>query len=173
MILNVSLDLDGTIVDFYQHYIKKFGNPKSDLEITKNVRGILREDKEFWMTQPLINMPNFMPHCYCTSRLISKNWIKEQLAVNNLPKAPIYQVFGVSLSKYSQLKRSGADVHVDDSLQVFKDLNLKGIPCLLLDSPNNKDWGPIGRVYTLDKEEIEDVYHLFKNTLFPYFKKLC
>lgn len=170
--LKISLDLDGTIVDFNNHYISKFGMPKNDLEITKNVMGVLRKDKEFWMTQPLLNTPNFIPHCYCTARVISKEWIKEQLRMSLLPKAPIYQVFGVSLSKAPQLKRSGAAVHIDDSLYVFKDLNSKGIPCLLLDSSNNKEWGPIGRIYSLDKEEIEETYHLFKDTMFPYFKDL-
>lgn len=168
----ISLDLDGTIVDFYHHYISRFGIPKNDFEITKNVVGVLRRDKNFWLSQPIINMPNFIPHSYCTARVISKELIKKQLVVNNLPKAPIYQVRGVSLSKAPQLKRSGADVHVDDSLSVFIDLNLKGIPCLLLDSPNNQSWGPIGRIFSLDKDEIEDTYHLFLDTIFPHFKSL-
>lgn len=168
----ISLDLDGTIVDFYNHYLSKFGHPKTDLEITKNVVGPLRKDTKFWLTQPLINVPNFIPHCYCTARVIAKKLIKKQLEINHLPKAPIYQVPGVSLSKYFQLKRSGAEVHVDDSLQVFMDLNLKGIPCLLLDSPGNQHWDePVGRIFSLDRDEIEDAYHLFKTTIFPHFKE--
>ena len=66
----------------------------------------------------------------------------------------------------------GCHLHVDDSISVFKDLNSKGVPCLLLDTPSNREWGPIGRIYTLDREEIEETYHLFKSTLFPYFKEL-
>lgn len=172
MNLKISLDLDGTIVEFYNHYISKFGIPKSDREITKNVVGPLMKDKEFWLSQPVINVPDFIPWCYCTSRMIKHQWIKEQLRVNNLPIAPVYQVYGVSLSKYPQLKRSTAEVHIDDSLRVFKDLNKKGIPCLLLDSPNNQEWGPIGRIYSLNKEEIKEVYNLFINTMFPYFKEI-
>lgn len=172
MFPRVSLDLDGTIVDFYNHYEKKFGPPKTDFEITKNVMGPLRKDKEFWLTQPLINVPNFTPTCYCTARVISKEWIKEQLRINLLPTAPVYQVHGVRLSKAPQLRRSGCEVHIDDSLSVFKDLNSKGIPCLLLNSDTNQDWGPIGRIYSLDKEEIESVYYLFKETVFPNFKDL-
>lgn len=164
--------MDGVLVDFYNHYMSKFGEPKSDLEITKNVMGILRKDRDFWLSQPLINMPNFTPTCYCTARVISKEWIKKQLEINDLPKAPIYQVFGYAISKAPQIRRSGAQVHIDDSIRVFKDLNMKGIPCLLLDTPDNQDWGPVGRIYTLDKEEIEDIYHLFINTMFPYFKEL-
>ena len=172
MNLKVSLDMDGVLVNFYDHYISKFGIPKSDLEITKKVMNVLIKDKEFWMTQPLINIPNFQPCCYCTSRIIPKQWIKQQLEINNLPKAPIYQVFGYTISKYSQIKRSGANLHIDDSLSVFIDLNTRGIPCLLLDSPNNQEWGPIGRIYSLNRDEIEDTYYLFINTMFPYFKEL-
>lgn len=172
MNLKVSLDLDGTIYEWDKHYISKFGKPKTDLEITKNVVGILKKDTEFWLTQPLINVPNFVPHCYCTARIITKGLIKKQLEINNLPKAPIYQVMGVGLSKYSQLRRSGAEIHVDDSLSVFMDLNSKGIPCLLLDSLGNQHWDePVGRIFSLDKDEIEDAYHLFKATIFPYFKE--
>lgn len=172
MKLKISLDLDNTIVEFYNHYVSKFGTPKNDREITKNVVGPLMKDKEFWLSQPVINIPDFQPWCYCTSRMIKHQWIKEQIRLNNLPIAPVYQVYGVSLSKYPQLKRAAVNVHIDDSLRVFKDLNSKGIPCLLLDSPSNQEWGPIGRVYSLNHEEIEEVYYLFINTIFPYFKEI-
>lgn len=172
MNLKASLDLDGTVFNWTDHYINNFGIPKTNLEVTKNVRGVLLKDKEFWLTQPLINTPNFIPHCYCTARLINKNLIRKQLKINNLPEAPIYRVYGVSLSKYPQLKRAGIDVHIDDSLKVFIDLNLKGIPCLLIDNSDNQEWGPIGRIFSLDKDEIEDIYHLFIDTMFDYFKDL-
>lgn len=170
--LKISLDLDNTLLDFYDYYISKFGNPKSDYEITRNVATILKKSKDFWMEQPLINSPDFVPHCYCTARVIPKDWIKQQLIINNLPKAPIYQVRGFSLSKAAQLRKSGAQVHVDDSLSVFIDLNSKNIPCLLLDSPHNQEWGPIGRIYSVNRDEIEDVYDLFMQTAFPNFKNL-
>lgn len=170
--VKISLDLDNTIFEWTNHYESKFGIPKTDLEITRNVVGPLRKDKKFWMSQPVINYPNFTPWCYCTSRVIKKEWIKEQLFKNNLPKAPIYQVHGVALSKYNQLKKASINCHVDDSISVFKDLNLKGIPCLLLDSPYNQEWGPVGRVYNLDREEIEEAFYLFAKTILPYFKEL-
>lgn len=170
--LKISLDLDDTIFSFRNHYLEKFGVPKDDKEITKNVQTKLIKDNNFWLSQPIINYPNFVPHMYCTARIISKYLIKKQLCINGLPKAPIYQIHGYGLSKYSKIKMGGCHVHVDDSLSVFTDLNLKGIPCLLLDAPNNQSWGPIGRIYTLDKDEIEDTYHLFLDTMFPHFKEL-
>lgn len=170
--IKVSMDLDGCLCDFYGAYYNRFGKPKQDSEITYNVENILVKDKEFWLNLPVLNELNFQPRQYTTARVIPKRWIKEYLEKEMFPKAPIYQIHGYSLSKYSKIKMGGCHVHVDDSLSVFTDLNLKGIPCLLLDAPNNQSWGPIGRIYSLDKDEIEDTYHLFLDTMFPHFKEL-
>lgn len=172
MNLKISCDIDGVLADFYGPYLKRFGIPKEDSEITKNVRNILKTDKDFWLNLPVINELNWTPRQYTTARVIRKQWIKEYLDKELFPKAPIYQIFGYSLSKYSKIRMTGCHLHIDDSLSVFLDLNKKGIPCLLLDSPFNQDWGPVGRIYSLDKDEIEDTYHLFKETVFDNFKSL-
>lgn len=169
--LKISLDLDDTVNLWMQPYLDKFGVPKTDQEITKNVRYKLLKDKDFWLNLPIKNIPNFTPVQYTTSRLVNKSITKEYLRRNNLPESPIYQVLGYGLSKAKMLK-GRVDVHIDDSLKVFIDLNTKGIPCLLMDSPYNQEWGPIGRVYTLNLEEIEEVYSLFINTVFKNFKNL-
>lgn len=166
----ISIDLDGVLCDFYSSYFERFGLSK-EYEITKNVRK-LSKDKDFWMNIPVLRELSFKPHQYTTARIISKRWIKEYLDINNFPKAPIYQVFGYSLSKYPKIKMGGCHLHIDDSLSVFKDLNSKGIPCLLLDTPSNQEWGPIGRIYSLDMKEIEDTYNLFLKTVFYNFNKL-
>lgn len=170
--LKISLDLDGTIFDWENHFKNKFGTVTKESDITKIVRNKLVHDSEFWLTQPIINFPNFVPSIYCTARIISKYLIKKQLEINNLPKAPVYQILGYGISKYSKVKMGGCHLHIDDSLSVFIDLNKNGIPCLLLDSPSNQKWGPIGKIYSLDKEEIEECYHLFINTVFSDFKDL-
>lgn len=172
MKLKISMDLDGCLCDFYGPYFKKFGNPKKDTEISKNVQNILLKDKDFWLNLPVLNQLNFTPKQYTTARIIPKQWIREYLEKEMFPKAPIYQIFGYSLSKYSKIKMGGCHLHIDDSLSVFMDLNKRGIPCLLLDSPSNQNWDePIGRIFSLDKDEIEDAYWLFKSTIFPYFKE--
>ena len=170
MRLKISLDIDGTICDWWNPYLNKFGRPKTSLEITKNVSNKLRKDKAFWLALPVIEYPNFIPRQYTTARLINKDWIKEYLRTNHFPDAPVYQVLGYSLSKVPKLKMGGCDVHIDDSIDTFIRTNLEGIPTLLLDRPNNSEWGPIGRIFSLDKEEIEDSYFLFKDTVFNYFK---
>lgn len=169
--LKISLDIDDTINFWMEPYLNRFGTPKHDIEITKNVRGVLKKDKSFWLNLPIKNIPNFIPTQYTTSRLINKQWTKEYLYKNNLPNSPIYQIYGYGLSKAKMLK-GRVDLHIDDSLKVFKDLNKKGIPCLLMDAPHNQEWGPIGRVFSLNIEEIEDAYYLFINTMFNDFRKL-
>lgn len=172
MKFKVSCDLDGVICDFYNPYLKRFGNPKKDSDITKNVLNVLRKDKEFWLQLPLINYPNFTVKQYTTSRSIPKTWIKEYLADNQIPKAPIYQLFSYCISKVPKIKMGGCDIHIDDSLNVFIDCNLHGIPCLLMDTPSNQQWGPIGRIYSLDKDEVEDCAILFVSTVYPWIEDL-
>lgn len=172
MSLKISMDIDGCLCDFYGPYFDRFGQPKKNTDISKNVVNILAKDKEFWMNLPVINELNWIPKQYTTARVISKQWIKDYLRKELFPEAPVYQIFGYGISKYSKIKMGGCHLHIDDSLSVFLDLNAKGIPCLLLDSPYNKEWGPIGRIYSLDIEEIESAYYLFKNTVFNNFKSL-
>ena len=158
MILKISLDLDGVIFEWNDYYNSIFGQSKSDEEVTKNVRKLVR-DKEFWLNQPLIRKPDFIPSSFCTARINSKSLIKEQLKKNGLGGIDVYQVHGYSLSKAPQIKRSGADVHVDDSLSVYKDLTSKGIPCLLLDTPYNQHFQTKARIYSLNYKEIEETYN--------------
>lgn len=169
--IRIGLDIDGTICDFIGPYCKKFGIPQNNEEITRNVTRILIKDKNFWMNLPIINVPNFVPALYCTKRVHPKNWSKQFLVLNEIPQAPIYQVLCQGISKASYIK-GRVDVFVEDDIHNFIDLNLHGIPCLLIDNASNANWGPIGRIYSLDKEEVEESYFLFKHTMFDYFREL-
>lgn len=171
MKLKVGLDIDDTICDFIGPYLQRFDIPRHDSEITKNVSRILIHDKKFWMSLPVINTPNFTPTLYCTKRIHPKEWSKQYLQKNNIPLAPIYQVYCQNSPKSAKIK-GRVDVFIDDSISNFIELNRSGIPCLLIDSVRNESWGPIGRVYSLDREEIEDCYHLFMSTVFPNFNNL-
>lgn len=170
--LVISLDIDGCICDFYNPYIERFGIPKKDNEISKNIYRVLSKDRDFWLNLPVINRPTFKVHQYTSARSIPKAWVKKYLEDNAMPKAPIYQLLNYYLSKVPRIKMGGCNLHIDDSLRVFIDCNLNGIPCLLMDNPANQDWGPIGRIYSLDKDEVEDCYHLYMDTMFPYFKEI-
>lgn len=171
MRLRIGLDIDDTVCDFINPYLKRFGTPHKDSEITRNVNRILIKDREFWLNLPVINRPDFMPTLYCTKRVHSKAWSKKFLELNDLPIAPIYQVYCQISSKAPRIK-GRVDVFVDDSISNFIDLNLHGVPCLLMDAKHNRKWGPVGRVFSLREEEIEDCYNLFLDTLYPNFKDL-
>lgn len=171
MRLKVGLDIDDTICSFYGPYFERFGKPKEDIEITRNVNTILIRDESFWMGLPIIHRPSFSPTLYCTKRVHPVAWTRRFLEVNNLPFAPIYQIYRQSDSKAPAIEGK-VDVFIDDSINNFIDLNLKGIPCLLMDGEHNRSWGPVARIFSLDKEEIEECYNLFMATLFPHFKEL-
>lgn len=169
--LRIGTDLDDTINSWYNEYLLRFGQPKNDYEITRNVMRVLRTDRDFWLNLPLKRCPDFQPTLYCTARLIPKIWTKKWLVEHDVPLAPIYQRYGYGISK-APLIKGRVDVFIEDSIKNFIDLNLNGIPCLLIDTPFNRNWGPIGRIYSLNYEEIDETYHLFTNTVFTDFKQL-
>lgn len=170
--LKIGLDLDQTIDDFWGPYLDRFGPPKTDSEVTRNVMRILSKDREFWLNLPVLRRPNFVPALYCTARVNNKAWTKKYLEINNFPKAPVYQVPGYAATKAPRIK-GRVDVFIDDSVRNFRELNSKGIPCLLMDAENNRHIDTILRVHTLNIEEIEYVYNTGQQSgLFEKFNKI-
>ena len=170
MKLKVGSDIDGVLAGFWSEYVKRFGVTPDNI-ITKNCENVLKYDKEFWTTLPLLRRPDFEFTLYCTKRVNPKSYIKELIIKNDLPNVPIYRQICQCASKAPMIK-GRVDVFIEDSVSNFLDLNKKGIPCLLMDTPENKDWGPIGRIYSLNYDEIEDTYELFKFTMFDELKCL-
>lgn len=169
--LRIGLDIDGTLADFNGGYIKRFKRwPHKDWAITRNVEHILIKERDFWLSLDILRQPNFVPRLYCSARVNPKRWTKKYLKDNNFPDAPLFQIPGYKLSKVKTLK-GRVDVYVEDSIKNFIDLNLNGIPCLLIDAPHNKEWGPLLRIYSLDYDEIERAYEYGKE-LFNNFNKL-
>lgn len=158
--LRISIDMDDCLNYWYDIYFERFGRNKKDHEITHDVWNILRKDYDFWINLPIKNYPDFIPASYCTSRVIKKKWIKDYIKKHGLPNSPVYQVFGFGRSKAPMLKGK-CDVMIDDSPKNFIDLNNKGIPCLLMDSPYNRSFDTPMRVYSLHYEEIVNIYNEF------------
>lgn len=170
--MRIGLDLDGTVDDFMNPYLERFGNPKKDSEITKNVTQILSKDRDFWLSLPVLRYIDFIPELYCTKRVNPKQWTRKWLIEHGFPNRPIYQMYYQHGNKATMIK-GRVDVFVDDSISNFIKLNLSGVPCLLIDQPDNQEWGPVGRIYSLNKEEIVDAYNLFIDTgMFDNFKTL-
>lgn len=158
--LEIGCDLDDTIFGFSEGYLNRFKKwPKYDWAITRNVTHILSKERDFWIGLPVIRRPNFIPKLYCSSRVNKKCWSKRAIEINNLPNSPLYQVPGYNIPKSKYIK-GRVDVFIEDSPHQWKALNNAGIPCLLIDSPNNKEYGPILRIYSLDEDEITDTFWL-------------
>jgi hypothetical protein len=168
--LKIGTDIDDVLAEFLETYLKRFGNPKNDWEITRNVQRVLIKDKDFWENLPVINTLNFIPELYCTKRVNSKVYTKNWLKKHNFPNKPIYQVICQTRNKADFIKGK-VDVFIDDSITNFIQMNLAGVPCLLYNKKYNQHWGPIGRIYSLDYNEIEQAYVDFME-VFPNFKRL-
>ena len=158
--LEIGCDLDDTIFGFSEGYLNRFKKwPKYDWAITRNVTHILSKERDFWIGLPVIRRPNFIPKLYCSSRVNKKCWSKKAIEINDLPNSPLYQVPGYNIPKSKYIK-GRVDVFIEDSPHQWKALNNAGIPCLLIDSPNNKEYGPLLKIYSLDYDEIEDAFNL-------------
>lgn len=156
--LRIGLDIDNCIANFDAGYLSRFKKwPNHDWAISRNVEHILIKEREFWLGLPVLRKPDFTPRLYCSSRVNNKRWTKQYLKDNEFPNAPLYQIPGYKLSKAPVLK-GRVDVFVDDSIKNFEDLNSQGIPCLLIDSPQNRHYKTEYRIYSLDEKEIELMY---------------
>jgi len=174
--LKIGLDIDDCLANFWESYCDYFStdtNPKhlNNEMITYNVQNILRKDRAFWVNLKCLNHLDFNPVLYCTKRVNLKDWTKCWLERNELPIAPIYQVFYQGGRK-SKMVKGKVDLFIDDSISNMIEMNLAGIPCLLYNTENNGHWGPVGRLYSLKYDDIVDTYNLFVDTMFPNFKML-
>jgi len=170
--LKIGSDLDDTIFGFSKGYLNRFKKwPKYDWCITRNVTNILINERDFWVNLPVIRRPDFEPTLYCSSRVNNKRWTKKALEINELPNSPLYQIPGYHIPKSKYIK-GRVDVFIEDSPHQWKALNMAGIPCLLIDGDNNQEYGPILKIYSLNYDEIEEVYYLAKEYgIFDDFSK--
>ena len=157
--LKIGLDIDDTLVDFMGEYLRKFGVPKTDSKITKDVRK-LRTNKVFWENLPKLRDIDFIPELYCTKRINSKIYTKNSLKKNGFPDRPIYQMYYQKGNKARMIK-GRVDVFVDDSPSNFIQINKAGIPCLLMDSPYNQNFKTDLRITDLTYQNILNKYNEF------------
>ena len=166
--LKIGLDLDDTCNFWMSEYLKLFPKDTQDSKITKNVRKLCYK-KEWWLNLPIKHRPDFEVELFCTKRISPKQYSYQWLKGNDFPIAPIYQVL-YQKDKKSRFIKGRVDCFIDDSISNCIELNQAGIPCLLMDSPYNQSYGPIGRVFSLDYEEIMDTYEMFMYDVFKDYK---
>lgn len=157
--IRIGLDIDEVLADFINPYYKRFGYTEDSYKITKDVQRVLSKDRDFWLTLPKLRDINFEPTLYCSKRVNPKPWTKKWLKDNDFPDIPLYQMLYQKGNK-ANLVRGLVDVFIDDSISNFMAMNAVGVPCLLMDAPHNRHLGPMLRVYSLDINEIEEVYNL-------------
>lgn len=168
--LEIGLDIDEVLADWSGPFFKRF-NPKDDADITRICSQVINKDRNFWLNLPVIQYPiGFEPKLYCTKRSCLKTYSKEWLDNNGFPHKPVYQVY-CQIDNKARYIKGRVDVFIDDSINNFIQMNCSGVPCLLMDTKHNQSWGPIGRIYTLDYNEIEESYYLMKETFLTNFKK--
>ena len=157
--IRIGLDIDELLSDFMGAYLQKFGKPSCDYEITKNVQN-LKNDKGFWESLPKLRSIDFTPTLYCTKRINPKQYTKNWLKENNIPLAPVYQMYYQKGDK-SRMIKGRVDIFVDDSPSNFIQINKAGIPCLLMDSPYNQDFKTDLRITDLTYQNILNKYNEF------------
>ncbi len=164
---NIFLDIDDVIFDFSAGFANHFNiKPhKSWVESNrmKNRLEQLKQQKEFWVTLPVKNVPNFNPKGFVSARSIHKSWTKESLSRNSIPgRSNIHQVqWGES--KIAKLKELNATIFIDDKYQTYKECHQNGIFCILMSAPHNMKYKPKYRIDNLDISNIVNLYNKFKN----------
>ena len=168
--LRIGSDIDQVLADWAGPFFRRF-NPKNDADITRICNQILAKDRNFWLNLPVIRrFEGFEPVLYCTKRSCLKTYSKEWIDNNDFPHKPVYQVFCQTDNKARYIK-GRCDVFIDDSPINFIQMNKSGVPTLLMDTPYNQNLGPMLRIYTLNYNEIEDVYNLaLEMNIFKEFK---
>ncbi len=141
----IGLDIDEVLADFVGHYNKRFDietvseNWNFDSRIRDRINE-LKEDKDFWMSMPVLTKPSeipFEPCCYITSRPCCSEWSAEWLECNGFPTRPVYTV-SPNKDKTVLAKEAGIEWFVDDRFENFIKLNDAGIHCFLFDAPHNQ-----------------------------------
>lgn len=95
---------------------------------------------EFYLNLSILTSPDdipFEPHCYVTSRPVSREITEQWLDRNGYPSKPVYCV-GLHQSKVEAMKETGCEIFVDDRFDNFVELNKAGICTFLFDAPHNR-----------------------------------
>lgn len=165
MNLNICCDIDDVIFDFQGAFATHFGKKQQKKWTSSKlfIKRLLSLSKDFWISLPVKNRPNFQPKAFVSARSISKAWTKESLKINNIPgRSNVYQV-PWNKSKIEILKELNCDVFIDDKYSTFKECNANGIFCLLMDASHNQHYKTKYRIYDLNIETIINKYESLRS----------
>jgi len=160
----IGIDIDGVICDFMSSWHNLYdeipSNPSTyycdrkiieRFELMKNNNTL---DDFYLNIKPLIKSEElpFDPHCYITSRPVSKEITEKWLDYHNFPAKPVISL-EIRDSKVKAAKENNIDIFIDDHFDNFIDLNKNGITCYLYTQPWNIKYKNIGhlRINKLDE----------------------
>ena len=147
-ILKIGCDLDGLIINWTGAWNKLYpeisATPTSwylDRKVGKRfdeMREAGTLDDFYLNIEPLIKATDlpFEPHCYITSRPVSKEISEQWLDKYGFPAKPVYSI-DVRTSKAEVAKKAGVEIFIDDSYENFVELNNAGIFTYLYTQPWN------------------------------------
>ena len=145
----IGLDLDGVLANWTGAWNKLYPEVKAaptswylDRKVGKRFDA-MREagtlDDFYMQIEPLISSEDlpFEPHCYITSRPVSKEISEAWLDKHGFPAKPVYSI-ELRKSKVDVAKDAGVEIFVDDAFENFVELNNGGIFTYLYTAPWNQ-----------------------------------
>jgi len=144
----IGLDIDGVLADFVNAWADKYGTTRAPsswyydrkmLERFNDLREKKELDELYMSIKPLITPEDlpFEPHCYITSRPVSKEITEAWLDMHGFPARPVYSI-GIRENKVDVAKESGIEIFIDDAYKNFVELNNAGIFTYLFTQSHNK-----------------------------------
>jgi hypothetical protein len=145
---NIALDIDEVICNWLSAWCKLYKIHPEPTSWYFDGKILARFDKmreegtldEFYLNlEPRISPTEipFEPHCYVTARPVDAEITTAWLQKHGFPIRPVITV-PAGTSKVDALKKSGADIMVDDCYNNFEELNRNGVCCFLWDAPHNR-----------------------------------
>lgn len=145
--MKIYLDIDGVCGDFFNHFFAYLSLPSHPVEVYHDERFNqlyrVQHDKDFWLSMPILNKPEFTPTAYMTSRPIPSHVTTWWLAKNGFPFAPVF----TTENKAELLPEDG--VMIDDAPHHFDQIVKAGKRCLLFDALYNRHIDTQDRIYSL------------------------
>lgn len=161
--MQIYLDVDDVVLAWYEAYIKRYNVPMPTnwmpYEEIKDHLAELRKDRSFWITLQVKHFPDFRPAGYVSARSVPIQWTKDAMRLRQLPGRSHVTHVGWGESKMDVLKSLGCDLFIDDKYETFLECHKAGIPCLLMDTPQNRHHKTNLRIYDLKLESIMKKYN--------------
>lgn len=140
----IALDIDEVLCDWVKYWCEHHQQDIPhhwifDRDLIDKL-SVKKDDKEFWLNiPPLINgseLP-FDPVMYVTKRPIPNEWTQEWLDKNGFPHVPCITLQPAE-SKLQTLLDHNITEYIDDNFDTFRELNMNGIVCYLMDAQHNR-----------------------------------